>query len=344
MKLGIIGDIHIGAQENNENFLKYQEESLKFAYNKFRENNIEHIVYLGDVFDKRRQVSFKTLKFFQEIFENDSFTHYMLAGNHDCYYKDTNEINSLDLLLNDYDNVKVVSQLPQEIIIQDESFLFTPWINKSNLEESEEIISKNKSKYMFAHLDLAGFEMIKGIKSSHNSLSTDLLIDYERVLTGHYHNYSEKNNITYLGSLCEMTWNDENVDKFIGILDTENNDLEKIQNPSKLYYKLKIKSDEDILDDIDFLKEKNVKIYLYTERNIKIEKYITEIIEIAYDVNIIDEQVLNTIPDIELQKDISIVNLWSNYIDELEMNNTDKNAINKIFESTYIKVISGDIE
>lgn len=343
MRIGIIGDIHIGAQENNENFIDYQMESLKWAYEKFRENNIKNIIYLGDILDKRRQITFKVLKSFYNIFGPDDFEHYILAGNHDCYYKDTNEINSIDLLLEDFKHICTITQEPKEIEIENEKLLFVPWINKTNLEQTEKNIKKSTAKYVFSHLDISGFEMTRGILSTTSSIRLELLDKFNKVITGHYHNYSNKGDITYIGSLCEQNWNDLDIDKFIGVLDTEKDELEKIKSPFKLYHKIVIKNDE-LEENIEQYRDKNIRIYLYTDRNIKIEKYIDSIIEVAYNVNVIDEQVITNIPDIEVESDYKIINLWKNYLDELEFKTTEKNAINKIFEETYYKVINGDTD
>ena len=43
-------------------------------------------------------------------------TVHTIVGNHTAYYKDTNEINTVDLLLKQYDNVVVYSE-PTEINI-----------------------------------------------------------------------------------------------------------------------------------------------------------------------------------------------------------------------------------
>jgi len=343
MKIGIVGDLHIGIQENNFNFIDYQTESLKWVYKTFKEQGIKHIIFLGDIFDKRKHITFKTLKLLNETFGDPDFEHYCIAGNHDCYYKDTNEINSLDLLLEDFAYVKKVTQEPETINIGGTNFIFIPWINKSNYESTLKKIRDTKAKVAIAHLDLSGFELIRGIVSTHDSLDVKYLDKFDHVFTGHYHNMSENGNITYLGSLCEQTWNDVNESKYIGIYDTKSEEINYITNPYSIYKILRIKDDNIDDHNLEDFRNKNLKIYLYTNRNIKIEKFINKIIEVAYNVNVIDEQVMNVGSDLEIDTtNISILSLWQNYIKELDLGKRDKNHINRIFEDTYTKVTSGE--
>ena len=51
-----------------------------------------------------------------------------ITGNHDCYYKNTNEINSPELLLNDYTNIKTYSKAT-DVNIGGLDILLLPWIS-----------------------------------------------------------------------------------------------------------------------------------------------------------------------------------------------------------------------
>lgn len=345
MRIGIIGDIHFGVNENNEQFVNYQINSIEWALSEFIKNDIKHIVFLGDFFDKRRYIVFKTLSLVEKIFSKSEYSHfeyYFLVGNHDCYNKNNNDINSPQLLFKN-NNIQIFSE-PQEILFDNYPVLFLPWINKENMEESDNIVNKTKSKCVFAHLDLTGFEMTKGINSSHSQISIETLEKFSHVISGHYHLYSNKRNITYLGSLCQQTWNDHEIDKFIGIFETENEEINLLKNPFDFFRMIRIKNNEDIkLFSINDYVGKNVKIYLYIERTIVIEKFIESIIEVASIVNVIDEQIISTtlINDIETSN-MSIIELWKQFIETSEFDDKSKKGINKLFIETYNKVNNGE--
>ena len=79
---------------------------------------IKTLLILGDTFDRRKYVNFFSLKrskemFFNPLAEMDIKVH-MLAGNHDTYFKNTNNVNSVDLLLGEYPNINIIDS-PQTI-------------------------------------------------------------------------------------------------------------------------------------------------------------------------------------------------------------------------------------
>lgn len=344
-KILIVGDLHFGTNENDDNFINYQFEAIKWMYNIASDNDIKDIVFLGDIFNHRRVVNFKTLSRVYGEFCNKEFNHHLLVGNHDAFFKNNNELNSLQLLFQDIPNVTVYFDVPTEIELFETKVLMTPWINKENYDEAVSNVSMSKAKYLFGHLDLAGFELLRGFISEKNSIPRILLDRFEQVISGHYHCHSSTGNILFLGSLCQLNWGDVDEKKYVGILDVKTEELDLINNPNIFYIKHKIKKDEDCLEEIEKFRNKAVKLYLYVERNIKIEKFITSVIEVAADVKVIDEKVMSNSGDIKLDSaKLSIIDLWNKYLQELELPDSDKKVINNIFNTTYHHVISGNTD
>ena len=89
-------------------------------------------------------------------FKDLGVTVYQLVGNHDAYYKNTNEVNSIDSLLSEYDNVIPISG-PGEYNIDGFQTFMVPWISQENFEETQEKNRENQSKVAFGHLELNGF-------------------------------------------------------------------------------------------------------------------------------------------------------------------------------------------
>ncbi len=341
MKIGIVGDIHLGINENKPKFKEYQLKCLKYIHKKLKEENIKDIIYLGDIFDKRQFITVKTLKTCFEIFNND-FNQYFILGNHDVAYKNSNQLNSVEILLGD--NNSVIVDDSKEIIFDNKKLLLVPWINKNNQEKITKQIEKSKAEFLFGHLDLQGFEMLRGIYSRHSDVSIKLLQKFEKVISGHFHCYSEKDNICYLGNICQMTWNDYNEKKYYGILETKTEDFILKEIPYSIYEKIRINSEDDCEKDILRFKDKIVKCYLYVDRNVKIEKFLIELIDVAMSVNIIDNQVMLATSDFKHDnQNMNILDLWQSYIKELNLSLKETKIINKIFEDTYIKFYSGEI-
>lgn len=342
MLIGIVGDVHLGINENKPQFVNYQNKSLEFIFNEFRLLGITTIIYLGDIFDKRQSISVKSLKQCYEIFDN-GFDQYFLLGNHDVAFKNSNDLNSVEILLGDTN--KVYTNLPEELELGGKTFLMTPWINKSNTEESNKIINESKADYLMGHLDLSGFEMMRGIVSTHGSCNLNSLESFEHVISGHYHCFSNKGNITYIGNVCQMTWNDFDEKKHFGYIDTETDKLNLVEIPYTLYEKIRIKSPADCKDPLQY-ENKIVKCYLYTNRNIKVEKFISKIVDVAMSVNVIDEQIMIGTTDIDIEdQNMSILELWHSYIEEIDhLNEREKTIVNKIFEDVYTKVSMGDMD
>jgi DNA repair exonuclease SbcCD nuclease subunit len=342
MRIGIVGDVHLGINENKPQFVDYQNKCMKYIYDEFRKLKIDTIIYLGDVFDKRQSISVKTLKQCLEIFDNNGFEQHFILGNHDVAFKNSNELNSVEILLGEKN--KVYTNLPSEIQFGGKTFLMTPWLNKTNAEESEKIIRKSKADYLMGHLELGQFEMIRGIHAQHGSLPLQALESFDHVVSGHYHCFSNRSNVTYLGNVCQMNWNDYGEKKHVGYIDTTTEDFNLIEIPYTLYEKIRIKSQDDCKDPLQF-KNKVVKCYLYTDRNVKIEKFITKVVDVAMSVNVVDEQVMMATEDFDLDSaNMGVVELWGKYLEELDMSAKDKEIINGIFNNAYLKVNLGDTD
>ena len=110
MKIALITDQHFGSRGDNISINKYMvkfHEEVFFPY--LEENNIDTIIHLGDIVDRRKFINFHTLNTlrtkFLNVLEQKSITMHILVGNHDTFYKNTNEINSQNELLNQYGNI-----------------------------------------------------------------------------------------------------------------------------------------------------------------------------------------------------------------------------------------------
>jgi DNA repair exonuclease SbcCD nuclease subunit len=243
-KIALLNDTHCGIRNSSEIFMNYQEQFYRDVFFPYLlENNIKKIIHLGDYYDNRKFINFKALEHNRKIFLEKLREHRIhmdiIPGNHDVYYKNTNDLNSLKELLGHY---------MAEVRIIDEAGVFNydgldialvPWINPENESSSIEFLKTCKASIVCAHLELEGFEMQAGIPCTHG-MSTSMFERFELVISGHFHTKSQKANIRYLGSQMEFFWSDVDDAKYFHVFDTGTREITPVRNPvtihERLYY------------------------------------------------------------------------------------------------------------
>ena len=214
MKVALITDTHFGARNDNMNFNEYFYQfydGVFFPY--LQQHNIKHCIHLGDVLDRRKYISYRIAKDFRERFIQP-FNHmkiqlHMLVGNHDIYFRNTNDVNSLDELLGHrYDNIHVYAEA-QEVSFGGLPILLMPWINPQNEIYAFGMMDETKADIMLGHLDISGFEMHVG-HISEGMYTKDKFRKFHTVMSGHFHHKSDDGQIYYLGTPYQITWSDYN--------------------------------------------------------------------------------------------------------------------------------------
>lgn len=239
MKIAIITDQHFGARKGNKNlheyFKKFYDEVFFPALKHF---HIDTVIDMGDTFDSRKGVDFWSLKWAKEnyygVLRDMGITVHTIVGNHTAYYKDTNSVNSVDLLLREYDNIYVYSN-PTELEISGLKMLMLPWINDSNREESMAMVRRTDAKVVFSHLEMAGFYANRTFVNEHGEDKKNFS-HFEKVFSGHYHHRNSQDNVYYLGNPYEMYWHDVDDTRGFHIFDTATLEHKPINNPFKLFH------------------------------------------------------------------------------------------------------------
>ena len=146
MKIAIITDTHYGARKGSKHLHDYFELFYKNVFfPSLEEHGIDTVVHMGDIFDSRKSIDLQSLEWSKRVvFEPlKKYKVYAITGNHDCYFKNTNYVNSPELLLQDYPNIKVYSKAT-EIKIGKRKILMLPWINSENYDDTVSLIKKTK--------------------------------------------------------------------------------------------------------------------------------------------------------------------------------------------------------
>ena len=160
----------------------------------------------------------------------------IFPGNHDVFYKNTNELCSLKELLGYFtSNINIIMK-PTVLDYAGLNVAVIPWINNSNYKEYTDFALNCKADILGAHLELKGFDMMAGFPNPHG-MNADIFSRFEQVLSGHFHTKSSRDNIHYLGSQMEFTWADVDDPKYFHILDTETRDITPVRNPITIFKK-----------------------------------------------------------------------------------------------------------
>ena len=255
MKVAILNDTHCGVRNSSHIFLQYQErfyEEVFFPY--LHKHGIKNILHLGDYYEHRKFVNFKALnanrKHFLEPMRDAGITMDIIPGNHDVYFKNTNELCSLKELLGYFtSNVNIIME-PTVLDYDGLGVAVIPWINNSNYEKYTKWAMQCKAPILGAHLELKGFDMMAGMPNPHG-MSADVFSRFEQVLSGHFHTKSHKDNVHYLGSQMEFTWADVDDPKYFHILDTETREIEAVRNPITMFKKIVYDDNKIDYNDVD---------------------------------------------------------------------------------------------
>lgn len=351
MKLALVTDIHFGARNDNRKIADFQEKFFRDVFFPYiKEHNIDTVIDLGDTFDRRKFINFVSLdrakKMFFDPLNENNISLFALVGNHDSFYKNTIEVNSMDLLASSYDNVYIVNK-PEVIKFDGFPIVMLPWICDSNKEEVNDLVTNTQAQVLFGHLELAGYQMYRG-QSIYHGMDDKWLKKFDLVCTGHYHTRSTKGNINYLGCPYEMTWSDYDDPKGFHIFDTETRQLEFIENPFTMFKKIHYNDADAVVTDIiemnfDEYKDSVIKVIVVNKTNPYWFDMFMEKIDKCEPIHV---QVVEDHLNLDLEGEDEIIQeaedtltILNNYIDQLEQV-TDKTAVTAVVRDLYSEAMS----
>jgi len=339
MKIAIITDQHFGARKNSKLFHDY---FLKFYNDIFfpylEEHGITTIVDMGDTFDSRKGVDFSSLAWAKDNYydrlRNMGIHVHTIVGNHTAYYKNTNEVNAVDLLLREYDNVTVYSEATQTKLDKLD-VLFIPWINKENEESTFKLIKNSVCKIAMGHLELNGFRAHRGCVMDHGH-SGELYSEFTKVFSGHYHTRSDDGRIYYLGNPYEMFWNDVGDRRGFTIFDTETLEHFHVDNPYKLFHNIYYEDTDHQTFDTREYENKIVKVIVRKKSDIKkFEKFIDKLYESnVFELKVVENFIIQEAEDFEAFESEDTLSILNRYIQESEIN-LDKSKLQNFMRKTY---------
>ena len=337
MKVAIITDTHYGARKGSKHLHDYFEMFYRDVFFPSLEKyQIDTVIHMGDIFDSRKSIDLQSLEWAKRVvFEPlKKYKVHALIGNHDCYYKNTNNVNSPELLLKDYANIKTYSK-PTEISLDKLKILFLPWINSENFDETKQLIDKTKAKIAMGHLEVNGFKVTRG-HMMETGMDVGIFNKFEKVYSGHFHTRSNDGKIFYLGNPYEMFWNDVNDKRGFHIFDTETLTHTPINNPYKLFYNIYYEDTNHKLFNATEYKNKIVKIIVRKKSKSKeFEKFIDKLYSAGVqDLKVVENFEIQANQNFEIDEDENTLSILNRYIDESEFQ-FNKTFIKDIFQNLY---------
>lgn len=208
MKKLLLGDLHFGARNFNQTIAAWQE---KFFAECFFPTLLKlncPVIQMGDIFDDHTGPTSAVLDFAYRVFfdpmHRTGIPFTAILGNHDCYYRDTLECNSLKRIA----GVQVISE-PTVM----NNCLLVPWIVKKDRHKLDKFFDDSDIKFTLGHLELNGGMLYPGRVWTDGDDPSQFP---GKIFSGHFHSPSEN----YVGTPYDLTWAEYRDKKRMVLIDT----------------------------------------------------------------------------------------------------------------------------
>ena len=337
MRVAIITDTHYGARKGSKHLHDYFELFYKnIFFPSLEAEGIDTIIHMGDVFDSRKSIDYYSLEWAKRVvFEPmKKYKVHAITGNHDCYYKNTNEINSPELLLTNYDNITTYSSA-KDIQLDGLDILLLPWISVDNYDETLDTLTKSPAKIAMGHLELNGFKATRG-HTMEDGMDVNVFNKFDKVFSGHFHTRSTDGKIFYLGNPYEMFWNDVNDPRGFSLFDTDTLEHTPINNPYKLFYNVYYEDTNHQLFNTTEYENKIVKVIVRKKSSPKeFQKFIDKLYRAGVqDLKIVENFSIVENEEFDIDEDENTISILNRYIDEAEIE-FDRGVVKSIFRDLY---------
>jgi DNA repair exonuclease SbcCD nuclease subunit len=231
-----VSDIHVGVHQNSAMWHDITINWARWLRDELLDKGIQDIIIPGDLFHYRDEIAVNTIHIVTDILRIwEKFNIVLLVGNHDAFYKDKSEINSLSIL-SGWSNITVVER-PTLYEYKSRKIMMCPWGTTVNQIDESDII--------FGHFEIQSFKFNQHKVCEEGIKSTSLLSKAPLVITGHFHLREERKykdgTILYVGNPYQMDFGDVYSTKGYYILDMMTNDYTFHQNDlSPTHQKIKM--------------------------------------------------------------------------------------------------------
>ena len=236
-RVAIFSDIHLGIHQNSFQWHKIANDWTDWFVSQLKANDIDTVIFCGDFFHYRDSVAVSTISLAADILNKlRDYQLIMIPGNHDCYYKDSSEINSISILRS-YPNVFVIEE-PMTLKHNDKNLTFVPW--------GYGIAELPVSDIIFGHFEIKSFKMNTFKVCDSGIPMPEILKKSPLIISGHFHLRSERKldigTVLYVGNPYAMDFGDAaGMSKGMYILNLNDSSYEFIENTiSPTFVKIKL--------------------------------------------------------------------------------------------------------
>jgi DNA repair exonuclease SbcCD nuclease subunit len=238
----------------------------RWLRDELKAKGIEDIIVPGDFFHYRDEISVNTIHVASNVLNLwKDFNILILVGNHDAYYKERADVNSLSLFKG-HKNIHVVDEV-YTMEQWNQKYSFIPWATPITDIPTSDII--------FGHFEISSFRM-NAFKVCDDGMSAKSLLEKSPlIISGHFHLRDERQydtgKVLYLGNPYQMDFGDRESTKGYYLLDMKEREYTFYPNNISPQHK-KVKLSElvtygDITDDVKSIFKGNIVRFVF-DKNI----------------------------------------------------------------------------
>ncbi len=330
-KVACFTDIHFGMKGNSRIHNDDCEAFVYWFIEQAKAHGCETCIFLGDWHHHRSATNVSTMNYTVSNMERLGAAFekvYVIMGNHDLFYREKREINSMEFIRN-IPNIHLVNEW-----IEDEDVAIIPWIVGDEWKK----IASMKQKYVFGHFELPYFKMNAMVEMPDvGTIKTEHFKNCGMVFSGHFHKRQQNGNVTYMGNAFPHNYADAGDDER-GMMVLEFGGEPKYINWPDMprYRHIKI---SELLKNADDLLEP--KMYVRVGLDIKISyeeaNFIRETFIDKYklrELQLIPEQIDQAQqPLVEVQKFDSVDQIVLKQLEGVDSETYDKNILMAIYRN-----------
>lgn len=193
-RAAVFTDIHFGMRQNSRAHNDDCTAFVKWFCETARKHDCDTAIFMGDWHHHRATVNVSTLNYTVDAVNQISKNFerfFFIPGNHDLYYREKRDLNSVPFLKN-LKNVVLVN----DVYTEGETSL-VPWLVGEEWTKMKNL----DSRYVFGHFELPSFKMNAMVEMpDHGGLNSGHFPNQEYVFSGHFHLRQQRGNVHYIGN------------------------------------------------------------------------------------------------------------------------------------------------